>query len=802
MAVLRFLLGTLLLAPPSEPAAKEPAASEPAHTSEPAQASARIHVQVRGRRDPVVGAKLLPLDEQEADPATSPTREPVETDERGDALLALAPGEHRFVVVAPGFERLELTITLAPGEEQTLELRLDESITGNRYRTTVSSERAVAVTSTRLRDEEIREVPGSGGDPFAIVRSLPGASQVAGFLPYVVVRGAAPGNTGYYLDGVRVPALFHVAAGPSVIHPYFIDEVDFYPSGVPVRLGRFASGIIEGRTRMAGRERVRGEVDLRLTDTGALLEIPLRRAKPRDGEPPKPARGSLTLAGRYSYTGLVLSAIPGINVKLRYWDYQARFDHDLGKRARYTALVFGSYDELGQREAYVDRVDEQGNVITELDRDPTPFLRLEFHRINQVVRQRIGTRGKPGAGSIEYRLGLGLDRSGVTDIRVDEWRVSPRIDVRLPLRDDLELGFGLDQDLQIFRIPGQVNPLDVSVSTEELALFLSERVLSTTGLYVDLAFRRGNFEARPGIRGDLWVQSGPSPYLPQAKAVQLAAGLDPRLLLRERVAERWTLRQSIGIYHQAPDPPLPIPGVEAIGLDQGLQRNIQATFGWEWRILDIATLTQDVYLGRLGNLQDYELSDFSQANAELDDFLVRISGWSYGLETMLRLLPGQRAWGWLAYTLSRSNRYYPTGGWAPAAWDQRHILNLVLGWSISRKWRIGGRLHFNSGRPYTTQQRLADGSIEPFLDAIREHRNDARLPPFLQFDFRVERIFTLRDFRLHLYVDLTNATLSREVLRCDSAVATADPTLPVVDGCVNPQALRYILPSIGLRAVF
>lgn len=795
MLVGPLVLGALLLAPPSSPSTDSAAQPLAIPGDATTHGLARIRVRVRGRRDPVAHAKLLSLAEPEL-PDSADAIEPPETDEHGVTSIWLPAGEHRFVVVANGFERLEVTITLEAGEEQTIELRLDESLDAARYRTVVTTERAVAVSSTRLREQEIREVPGSAGDPFAVVRSLPGVSQVAGFLPYVVVRGAAPGNTGYYLDGVRVPLLFHVAAGPSVVHPYFIDEVDFFPSGVPVRLGRFASGIIEGRTRAAGRDRVRGEVDLRLTDTGALLEIPFKR---HDSD--KPAKGSLAVAGRYSYTGLVLSAIPALNIKLRYWDYQVRLDHDLGKRARYTALVFGSYDQLGVARAETLEVDEEGNVVREIDNDPDPFIRLEFHRINQVVRQRIGTRAKPGAGSIEYRLGLGLDRSGLTTVQIDEWRVSPRIDARLPVSDNLEIGFGLDQDLQIFKVPGR-GPQSFDVLAEDLALFLSERVLSVTGLYVDFAWQKGWFEARPGVRADLWVQAGPSPYLPQARAVSAAIGIDPRLLLRERVADRWTLRQSVGVYHQAPDPPLPLPGVEAIGLDEGLQRNIQGTFGWEWRIAEIASLTQDVYLGRLSNLQDYELSDFSDGAAEIDDYLIRVSGWSYGLETMLRLLPGQRAWGWLAYTLSRSTRNYPLGGAAPSAWDQRHILNLVLGWNLSRKWRLGGRLHFNSGRPYTTQRRLADDTIESFADAARDHRNDARLPPFMQFDVRIERIFTLRDFRLHLYLDLTNATLSREVLRCDSAVGGQDPSVAVVDGCVNPQALRYVLPSLGLRAVF
>jgi hypothetical protein len=206
-------------------------------------------------------------------------------------------------------------------------------------------------------------------------------------------------------------------------------------------------------------------------------------------------------------------------------------------------------------------------------------------------------------------------------------------------------------------------------------------------------------------------------------------------------------------------------------------------------------------------MQDYELSqgldnsgDPSTAD-EFDDYLIRVSGWSWGLETMLRLVPDGKIYGWLAYTLSWSVRDYPLGGFAPATWDQRHILNAVLGWNVNRKWRIGGRLHVNSGRPYTTRQIEQNGELENLIEAWTDHRNDARLPAFMQLDVRVERIFRLREFRLHLYLDLANANFAREVLRCDS-LAQGSLGAPVIDGCVNPQAIRYMLPTLGLRAVF
>ena len=818
-----LVLGALLMAPPPEPGSQDPE-----RTREPASPRASpgpaTHGQLRvqlfelGTRDVIAGAQLLERspDDPSADrsppefdpqPELDPleqSEQQVETDAKGRASVWLSPGRHRFVVRTQGYDPLEFEVEVTRGEAQKLELRASRAFGEPRFRTVVASERAVALGKTTLRDDEITTLPGSGGDPFGVVKSLPGAAQVSGFLPYVVVRGAAPGNTGYYLDGVRVPTLFHLALGPSVIHPFFIDEIDFYPGGVPVRLGRYASGVVEGKTKQGARDRVRGELDLRLTDVGGLVAIPFDRPKDRaclakaDANPAdcrQDARGSLSLGGRYSYAGPILAPF---EIKLRYWDYQARLDHRLGPRARYTAFVFGSYDELGPTRT--EELDAGGDVVS--DEDPDPWLRLEFHRIDQRIRQRL-RRG----GRIDYRLALGLDRAGVSAARINQWRVAPRVDAQVSLGDHTHLHAGLDQEFQLYRLPQGYDP-DLTSSVEDQALFLSERFVSVTGVYVDLAYRRGGFELRPGLRADLWVSTGPSPYLPTARAVAVAAALDPRVLARERVGVHLHLRQSLGVYHQPPDPPIPIPGVENIGLEDGLQRNVQATLGWEWALGDLATLTQDLFVGRLSNMQDYELSEGLDSSSdpstadEIEDYLIRVSGWSFGVESMLRLVTGPKIYGWLAYTLAWSLRDYPLGGWAPATWDQRHVLNAVLGWNISPKWRLGGRLHFNSGRPYTARRSDDQGELEDLVVALSEHRNDARLPVFVQLDVRFERIFTLKRSRLHLYLDLANANFAREILRCDSLADTSDPATQVVDGCVNPQALRYVLPALGLRAVF
>jgi hypothetical protein len=646
-------------APPDLAAASEPAAASP--EEEPAgQARLRGTVLVYGDRDPASGARLLPKD----------GRAPIDTDENGAFWVELPPGDYVFIVKAPGFEDLEVNVALVDKQDLQMEFFLRESLEGERYRTIVEQQQAVAVSSTRLKGREIHEVPGTRGDPLSVVTALPGVSRLAGFLPYIVVRGAAPGNTGYYLDGARVPILYHVAIGPSVIHPYFIDAVDFYPGSAPVRLGRFTAGVIEA-TRPARRDRVHGEVDVRLTDAGGLVEVPIsrpvldrhcRRTKKRSQCEKGDPRGALTLAGRYSYTAGVLSLVNSA-ARINFWDYQARFDHDLGKRARYTAFAYGSYDDIGTRA-----------------QDGAPastFLRFNFHRFDNRVRQRLR-----GGGSATYAVVLGLDSSGLNDVFTREYRIAPRVDYRLPTRNKaLEIGLGLDTEFQFFRIetPDQGGEdLDVS----NLGLFFSERFVSATGGYAELIFNKGNVQVRPGLRADFYGQVGKSPYVFDTQAYTSTFGVDPRLLLRERVNDRWSLKQAIGLYHQPPTFPIPVPGIESFGFERGLQRNAQASFGYEFAAVPgLLNVEQETYVGYLSNLQDYEIDAENEDNPinELEDVINSVTGWSYGLETLIKLDPQLRVFGWVAYTLSRSTRDYEVGGQAPASWDQRHILNVVLG---------------------------------------------------------------------------------------------------------------------------
>jgi outer membrane receptor protein involved in Fe transport len=177
---------------------------------------------------------------------------------------------------------------------------------------------------------DARAIPGTFGDAFQALAALPGIAPMASGLPFFYVRGAPPADTGYFIDGIPVPTLFHIGPGASVVPQALVDHVDFFPGGAPARYGRFVGGIIAGQTTEP-RAEARGEASVRLFDASAFVEQPLDGAS------------SVALGGRYGYPNLLLS-IFAPTLSLHFGDYTFRWTRSLTDTDRISLFALGGYD--------------------------------------------------------------------------------------------------------------------------------------------------------------------------------------------------------------------------------------------------------------------------------------------------------------------------------------------------------------------------------------------------------------------------------------------------------------------------
>jgi TonB family protein len=398
---------------------------------------------------------------------------------------------------------------------------------------TVEGERTEDLAAIHIPRGDTRLIPGAFADPFRVVEILPGVAPVLSGLPYFFVRGAPPGDVGYFIDGIRVPLLFHVGAGPSVIAPALVDSVELVPSAYPARFGRFAGGIMAGETT-APSTVGRAEAQARVFDAGAMVEQPFAQG-----------RGSALVAGRYSYTQALLAAVAP-EYDLGYWDYQARLAYALGPQDRVSVFAFGAFDHLGNRE---------------LNRT---LFDVQFHRLDLRWDHRSET------SRARLALTLGADKR----LNADEGDPGPngiaktkQIGVRFEsatrLSREAELRGGVDGNVESYQPELEQLP-------QGIVTYAARRDLNL-GVWSELSLKpRRGFEIVPGFRLDASRSRGASYTFPE-----------PRLSTRVRVVPKLAWLSGFGFAHQLPTYRVYVPGAQVGGLELAPQRAYQATQGFE-----------------------------------------------------------------------------------------------------------------------------------------------------------------------------------------------------------------------------
>jgi hypothetical protein len=477
---------------------------------------------------------------------------------------------------------------VAPPQEQREHPQ--DAATGETAEVHVLGEQRAELGSIHISKEEARRVPGAFGDPFRVAEALPGVAPVLSGLPYYYVRGAPPGSVGYHIDGIRVPILFHVGPGPSVITPLLIERVDLFPGAYPARYGRYAGAIFAGETvDPRNDDRSRAEGQARIFDASAAVSHPWG-----DG------RGSVLVGGRYSYTQAILAAVAP-DYQLGYGDYQARVSYALTPEDRVSVLAFGGYDLLRNR-----------------PRDITLFD-VAFHRVDLRYDHLIpgGSLRIAGTFAHDSVRTAPEDESAVgTLMKTNGGRLRAELEEDLGDRSRLRAGadFGAEYVMG-----------DREQSNEGLRTF-PDRTDVTGGAYADVIWRASRaVEIVPGMRFDQQRSRGKDYTF-----------LEPRLGTRTRLWRGGAYIAGVGVAHQLPALSTRMPGRPPTALEQSEQEAVQTSQGIEYSLPS----------GMLGRTTlFYQHVDVNQPG---------VFGRSFGLEQFLRRDFTRKLGGFFSYTLSRA----------------------------------------------------------------------------------------------------------------------------------------------------
>jgi hypothetical protein len=257
---------------------------------------------------------------------------------------------------------------------------------------------------------------------------------------------------------------------------------------------------------------------------------------------------------------------------------------------------------------------------------------------------------------------------------------------------------------------------------------------------------------------------------------------DPRLVGLHTLSEQFVLKAGIGAFGQPPDFPESNKDLGNPNLKQ--TRTIHVSAGANYTPNETFAFTLDGFYKQLYNVV------VGTATGEAPFFTNEGRGRIYGMEVSARVEPTGRFFGYLSYTLSRSERSTRGSPYQVFDFDQTHILTVSGSYRLGAGWEAGSTLRLVTGNPRTpiigSSYDLYTGQYSPIYGGINSQRN----PMFQRLDLRVEKKWDFEAWKLAAYLDIQNVT---NAINPQGRVYNYDYTAS--------QQVRGlpIIPSLGLR---
>ena len=662
---------------------------------------------------------------------------------------------------------------------------------------------------------EIEKSPGGNRDISRVIQSFPGVSSSVSFRNDVIVRGGGASENSFYLDGMEIPNLNHFATqgasgGPAgIINTDFLREVDFYSGAFPVNRGNALSSVIDMKQINGNQERLNfrgsvGATDLALTANGPLGE-----------------NSTYVMSIRRSYLQFLFQVI-GLPFLPTYTDYQVKVRTRIDQKNEITFLSIGALDNFDLNTSIENPTEEQEYIVGYL-----PINNQWNYAIGAVYRN-FGARA---ANTIVLSRNM-LDNQQIKYANNDD--SSP---------DNLILDYSSQEIENKLRFERRLRSGKFDVlygGGGEYAKYLNNTFQKTFGqgelLVIDydsfLDIYKWSAFAQVSssfLEGDKLLLAGGIRVDGNSYSSYMANPLNqfsPRVSASYNLTQKWSVNFNTGRYFQ-------LPPYTTLGYRDSMNvlvnkmndlRYIRADHivgGVEFNRTPNSRLTLEGFSKFYSNYM-YSVRDSVSLASKGADFgtfgdeevTSTSDGRAFGLELLLQEKNLRDFNIILSYTFVRSEFLERNDQWVPSAWDNRHIINLVVQRTFGN-WDAGFRWRFVGGTPYTpfdvelsSKKDIWNTNYRGYIDYSRY--NMARLNSAHQLDIRVDRQFYFNRWSLMLYLDVQNAynfkadsppvyILDRDV----NGIPLTDPLNPdrYVLKKLSPE-FGTVLPSIGIIIEF
>lgn len=700
------------------------------------------------------------------------------TDVSGQFRISAAPGT--VSVTISGINYVSKTISnvvLTTGNETTLQVemepeakKLDEVVIMNRRNTAKAASLESPLSVQRMTSEEIKRNPGGNFDISKVIQSLPGVGGGiggGGFRNDIVIRGGAPSENVYYLDGIEIPVLNHFGTqgsggGPQgILNANFIEEVKMNTSAFDARYDNALSSVLQFKQKTGNDYKTQGNVIMSATELAVTLDGPLSK------------KTTYLASIRRSYLQLLFQAID-LPIRPNYWDYQFKTNTKINDKTTLSFIGIGAIDEFSFA-APKEASPEKLYVI-----NSNPLINQWNYTIGANLK-RLTSKGYWNLALSRNTLNNSVDKFEDNDNPSDATRtlLTDSRETENKLRFDAtsthsgyKLTYGASMQYADFNnefysvvrrgiYDNSGNPIQqpVSISVINNIDFLKY------GAFVQLSKKisqeRLALSLGTRIDGNSLANSASNPF----------KQFSPRIALSYALTNKTNLNASVGQYYKLPAyTQLAYRSMFSSSTAPGNPREYIASRHYVAGIEHLPNNALRFTIeGFYKQYQNYPISIFdgvSLANKGTEFGSIgneavtqEGKGKAYGLEVLVQKKLTKRFFGIFSYTFYHSKFTGSKGEYIPASWDNRHLLSTTFGYKFKRNWELGLKFRYQGAAPYTPFD-LAASRLNYLTQGTgildNSRFNTLRLDAFNASDVRIDKKWNFRKVTLDVFMDITN----------------------------------------------
>lgn len=737
----------------------------------------------------------------------------------------LNPGVYNIVCSFIGFEtqiQYEVTVTSVKPTKldfglQTSSTNLNEiKIVANPFNRKEESPLSMKTISA----SEIYRNPGGNRDISKVIQILPGVSTSLSFRNDIIVRGGAPNENRFFIDGIEVPNINHFATqgssgGPvGMINVNLIREVDFYTGSFPAGRGNALSSVTELNLMEGNNERISATCMVGSSDIGFTIDGPIGK------------QSNILLSTRRSYLQFLFKAL-ALPFLPTYNDLNYKQVIRFNPRNTITFIGLAAYDQFELNTSVNNSITD--NSIIERNNYILGYLPVNKqwnytggvkwrHFFNESYIDIVASRNHLNNKSEKYKDNIVDQEQLLLDYKSEEIENKVRIENTFRAREWKWVS-GLGYEYAIYS-NATINKI-IQNTLDESINFNSKITIHKYYLFTQISRKliQEKLTFSFGLRTDFNDYS--------KKMENALKQISPRLSLSYLFAEDWRLNFNLSRYFQ-------LPAYTSLGYRNkndilvNQKNNIQyiqsdqLALGLEFKPSTYSKITLECFIKDYNSYPFSVKNNISLANLGADfgvigneEVLSISKGRSYGIELFAQQKLSSSVYGTFSYTWVRSEFNNAKEKLIPSSWDNRHILNVTMGKKLKKNWEVGIKFRFLGGAPYTPYD-IELSKLKSIWDVNRqgildwERLNEKRNSDAHQLDIRIDKKYFFNNWTLNFYLDIQNiynATTETQpfldVVYDANGQAVEDPHDP------NSYLLKEIentsgniLPSIGIMIEF